>query len=98
MALQAGQANVTITTSIETRDRLREIAAARGVSVSEMLRAWLDSGIDAPLVRDGKRQAVRAYKDELMISLPRDWQRRVGIEKGDRIRVAYSDDALIIHR
>jgi phosphate uptake regulator len=61
-----------------------------------MLAAWLASGIDAPLERVAKRQSVRRYKDELMVSLPRDWQRRAGIAAGDRVTLGYSDDALII--
>jgi len=96
MALRPDQRNITITVSADVAQRIATVANARGESVSKMLAAWLASGIDAPLERVAKRQAVRRYKDELMVSLPRDWQRRAGIAAGDRVTLGYSDDALII--
>jgi hypothetical protein len=96
MALRPDQRNITITVSSDLAQRIATVANARGESVSKMLAAWLDSGIDAPLERTGKRQSVRRYKDEAMISLPRDWQRRTGVAPGSHVTIAYSDDALII--
>lgn len=96
MGLRPDQRNITITVSADVAQRIATVAKAREQSVSKMLSEWLASGIDAPLERIAKRQAVRRYKDELMVSLPRDWQRRAGIAAGDRVTLAYSDDALII--
>jgi len=96
MSVPKGHTVVSIVVPIETRDRLHEIAAGRGTSVTRMLAAWLESGIDAPLERVAKQQVVRHYKDELMISLPRDWQRRAQVTAHQRVSVSYSDDALII--
>jgi len=96
MAIPVDHTVVSIVVPTDLRDRLHEIAVGRGTSVSHMLSAWLTSGIDAPIERDHKTHAVRSYKDELMLSLPRDWTRRSGIEKGDRVSVAYSANALIV--
>jgi hypothetical protein len=98
MAVPENHTVVSIVVPVATRNRLHDIATERGTSVTKLLAAWLESGIDAPIERAGKRQSIRAVKDELMVSLPRDWQRRSNIRKGDRIAVAYSDDALIIRR
>jgi hypothetical protein len=61
-----------------------------------MLAQWIKSGAGSPITRAGKRQAVRAHKDELMVSLPRAWTRSTGLRARDRVTVSYSDEALII--
>ncbi|MFP4378689.1 MAG: hypothetical protein ACLFP4_16730 [Spirochaetales bacterium] len=96
MAIPEGYTTIAAVVPRETRDKLHAIATERGISVSRLLAAWLETGVDAPIERAGKRQSVRRYKDELMISLPRDWQRRTDIAPGQRISIAYSDDALIV--
>jgi hypothetical protein len=96
MAVPKGHAVVSIVVPDNLHDRLHDLAQQSGTSVSRMLCAWLVSGVDAPIKRAGKQQSVRRYKDELMISLPRDWQSRARIEAGQRVLIAYSDDALII--
>jgi hypothetical protein len=96
MSIPDNHTVVSVVVPIETRNRLHEIAKGRGTSVTRMLSAWLASGIDAPLERVAKWQSVRRDKDELMVSLPRDWQRRAGVAAGDRVTLSYSNDALII--
>jgi hypothetical protein len=96
MALRADQRNITVTVSDDLAERIAAIANDRGISVSKLLAAWLETGVDAPIERSGKRQSIRRYKDELMISLPRDWQRRTDIAPSQRVCIAYSDDALIV--
>jgi hypothetical protein len=96
MAVPNGYTVVSIVVPVSVHDRLHRIAKQRGLSVNRMLAGWLATGVEAPVVRAGKRQSVRRKQDELMISLPRDWQRRAGVHAGDRVDISYSDDALII--
>lgn len=97
MGIPVGCTVVSVVVSTETRDRLHAQAVGSKTSVSKMLSEWLEQGISAPLERSGKEQSVRAVKpDELFVSLPRDWQRRTGVKARDRVRVSYSDTALIV--
>lgn len=96
MAIPEGHSTISIVVSDATKTAIADSAAERGMSVSAMLSAWLAAGVDGPLVRAGKTHAVRGYKDELMLSLPRDWIRRTGVDRLDRVSVSYSDDSLVI--
>lgn len=98
MALRADQRNITVTVSVDTHDELAHRAALAGVSISRMMQRWLAEATDLGIIRYDKRQSIRAVKDELMVSLPRDWIRRTGSAKGDRVSVSYSDDTLIVRK
>ena len=95
MGLHSDKRNLTATVSVETYERVAALAKQHGVSISTLLAGWMETAGEPVDVR---RQSVRAVKDELMVSLPRDWIRRSGAVKGDRIQISYSDDALIIRK
>ena len=80
----------------EFRDRVRHEATEAGVSVSAMMGEWLDAATPERIIRAGKRQSVRRHKDELLISIPWEFIRQSGIKSGDKVRIAYGRDRLIV--
>ncbi len=97
MAIPAGFRSVATIITQAKHDELYQAASDQGTSVSKMLSTWIETGIAAPVQPARRRRhSVRAYKDELMISLPRDFIRATGLEKGDQVHVSWGQEGLIV--
>lgn len=96
MPIPEGHQGVTAIVPDALHDALQAIAHAEHTSVSKILSEWITSGAGDPLLVSGKPQKVRAYKDELMVSLPQSFRRATGLRKKDTVMVSHSLNALII--
>ncbi len=96
MGLKAGETNITITVSQELHDKLHQEAHACGMRVSRMLAGWLIAGMAGPVAPTKRRtHIVRAYKDELMLSLPMAFVRQAGLRKHSRVMVYHGAGGLL---
>jgi len=95
MGIPKGYRTIAAVVPEAIHDALMATATAQDTSVSKIVASILQTGLATPVVPAKRIHRVRAYKDELMLSLPMDFVRRAGLRKRSCLVVSFGPQGLI---